>query len=125
MKAVEFVKTVFGAELVGRPLMRADGTLWNAEVKIGDSTVMFTDPGADNGMPAFIYVHAPDADAVFEKALAAGAEAIMPPTEQFYGEYDGGVKDPCGNIWWISTHRKVMSDDEVEKAARAVEAASP
>ena len=124
MQAVEFAQAVFGAEPVGRPLLRADGSLWNAEVKIGDSTVMFTDSGADQGMPAFIYVHVPDADAVYEKALAAGAEAIMPPTEQFYGEYDGGVKDAWGNIWWISTHRKLLSDDEVETAARALEAAA-
>ena len=75
-------------------------------------------------MPGFIYVHVPDADAVFEKALAAGAEAIIPPAEQFYGEYDGGVRDAQGNMWWISTHREVLSDDEAEARARAFEAAS-
>lgn len=122
MKAVAFAQEVFGAELVGRPLMRADGSLWNAEVKIGDSTIMFTDPQGGPAMSAFIYVHVPDADAVYEKALAAGAQAIMPPAEQFYGEYDGGVQDAYGNMWWISTHRKELGDDEVEKAARAFEA---
>ena len=122
MKVVAFAQEVFGAELVGRPLMRADGSLWNAEVKIGDSTIMFTDAQGGPAMPAFIYVHVPDADEVYEKALAAGAQAIMPPAEQFYGEYDGGVQDAHGNMWWISTHRKVLDDDEVEKAARAFEA---
>lgn len=124
MKSLEFAQTVFGAELIGKPLMRRDGVLWNAEVKIGDSTIMFTDPLDGPGMPAFIYVHVPDADAVFEKAVAAGAQTIMPPTEQFYGEYDGGVQDAQGNMWWVSTHRKVMSDEEVEKAAREFEKAS-
>jgi len=121
MKAVEFARAVFDAEPVNAPLMRADGSLWNAEMKIGDSTVMFTDAAGGHAMPAFIYVHVPDADAVYEKALAAGAEAVMPPAEQFYGEYDGGVKDTCGNIWWVSTHRKLMSDDDLAAAARAFE----
>lgn len=121
MKTLEFAQKVFGAELVGKPLMRSDGLLWNAEVKIGDANIMFTDPLDGPGMPAFIYVHVSDADAVYEKALAAGAQAIMPPSEQFYGEYDGGVQDAQGNMWWISTHRKVLSDEEVEKAAREFE----
>lgn len=71
MKAVEFAREVFGAALVGEPLMRADGSLWNAEVKIGDSTVMFTDSQGGPAMPAFVCAHAPDADAVCEKALGA------------------------------------------------------
>ena len=124
LKVVEFAREVFGAELVGKPLMRADGSLWNAEVKIGDSTIMFADPQGGPSMPAFIYVHVPDADAVYEKALAAGAQGVMPPTDQFYGEYDGGVQDPQGNMWWISTHREALSDEEVEAAARRFEAKS-
>lgn len=124
MKILEFAQEVFGAELVGKPLMRADGSLWNAEVKIGDSNIMFTDPQTGPSMPAFLYVHVPDADAVFEKARAAGAHCVMPPAEQFYGEYDGGVQDASGNMWWIATHRKVLSDEDVEAAARRFEAKS-
>lgn len=124
MKVVEFAKTVFGAEFVGKPLMRSDGSLWNAEVKIGDSNIMFTDAADGHDMPAFIYVHVADADAVYKKAIAAGAQGVMPPTEQFYGEYDGGVQDAQGNMWWVATHRKVLSDEEVEKAAREFEAKS-
>lgn len=121
MKSIEFAESIFGAKLVGKPLMRSDGSLWNAEVKIGDSNIMFTDAADGHDMPAFIYVHVADADAVYEKALSAGAEAILPPTEQFYGEYDGGVKDAQGNIWWIATHRKLLTDEEVETAAREFE----
>ena len=124
MQSVRFAEEVFGAEPVGRPLMRADGSLWNAEVRIGDSTIMFTEAAARHAMPGFIYVHVPDADAVFEKAVAAGAKAIMPPTEQFYGEYDGGVRDAQGNMWWISTHRELLSDDDVEARARTFEETS-
>ena len=93
MKVIEFSKDVFGAEMVGEPLMRADGVLWNAELKIGDSTIMFTEPPEGHEIPGFIYVHVPDADEVFNKAIAAGAEPILKPMDQFYGEHDGGFKD--------------------------------
>ncbi|MEO1135311.1 MAG: VOC family protein [Pseudomonadota bacterium] len=122
LKTIDFVKEVFAAEMIGKPLMRANGQLWNAEVKIGDSTIMFNAPPEGHEIPGFIYVHVPDADAVFKKAVAAGAEPIMEPTEQFYGEYDGGFKDGQGNIWWVSTHKKALSPEEVEEAARAFEA---
>ena len=121
LKTIEFLKQVFGAELIGEALMRADGSLWNAEVKIGDSTIMLTCPPDGSEIPGFNYVHVPDVDAVFDKAVAAGGEPIMRPSEQFYGEYDGGFKDAQGNLWWISTHRKVLSPEEIEKGARAFE----
>jgi len=122
MKTIAFAKEVFGAELVGKPLMRADGLLWNAEVKIGDSTIMFTEPPEGHEIPGFIYVHVPDADKTFNKAVAAGAEAILKPMDQFYGEHDGGFKDAQGNIWWVSTHCKMLTSKEVEVGARAFEA---
>ncbi|MEO1240615.1 MAG: VOC family protein [Pseudomonadota bacterium] len=121
MKAVEFAKHVFGAELIARPLMRSSGELWNAEIKIGDSTIMFTEPPEGHEIPGFIYVHVADADTVFEKAVAAGAEAILKPMDQFYGEHDGGFKDAQGNIWWVSTHKEIVDDDEVERRARDME----
>ncbi|WDI30605.1 VOC family protein [Hyphococcus flavus] len=122
MKTMDFVSEVFGGEVVGEPLMRGDGSLWNAEVKIGDTNIMFNAPPEGHEIPGFIYVHVADADATFEKAVAAGAEPIMKPMEQFYGEYDGGFKDKQGNIWWVSTHRKVLPPGEIEKAAREFEA---
>lgn len=122
MKTIDFAEKVFGAELVSAPLMRADGLLWNAEVKIGDSTIMFTEPPEGHEITGFIYVHVPDADETFDKAIAAGAEAILKPMDQFYGEYDGGFKDAQGNIWWVSTHRKALTSEEVEAGARAFEA---
>lgn len=121
VKTIEFAEKVFGAEKVGKPLFRSDGSLWNAEIRIGDSTIMFNEPPTGHEMPAFIYVHVPDADETFSKAIAQGAEEILKPNEQFYGEYDGGFKDPQNNIWWVSTHRKELSPDEIEKGARAFE----
>ncbi|MHA7871417.1 MAG: VOC family protein [Hyphococcus sp.] len=122
MKTIAFAKSVFGAKLLGRPLMRSNGMLWNAELKIGDSTIMFTEPPEGHEIPGFIYIHVPDADSTFDKAVAAGAEPIMKPEDQFYGEHDGGFKDAQGNIWWVSTHKEIIDEDEVERRAREVEA---
>lgn len=121
MKTIEFAKDVFDGELVDPPLMRSNGELWNAEMRIGDSTIMFNAPPTGHEIRGFIYVHVPDADATFKRALDAGAQPIMEPSEQFYGEYDGGFQDGQGNVWWVATHRQVLSPEEIEKGARAFE----
>ncbi|MEL7488447.1 MAG: VOC family protein, partial [Pseudomonadota bacterium] len=112
------------ATLVRKPLLRADGSLWNAEIDIGGSTIMLAapDPAAPMTQTAFVYVQVEDADATFQRAIEAGATAMMAPQDQFYGDRDGGVQDLSGNIWWISTHKDDLSDDEIERGARALEA---
>jgi uncharacterized glyoxalase superfamily protein PhnB len=121
VRIVDFAQAVFDARLIREPLFHADGSLWNAELDVGGSTIMIGD--ATDGMqrPAFLYVHVEDCDAVFEKALAAGAKPIMQPEEQFYGDRDGGVEDVAGNWWWIATHKQDLSAAEIERRARAVE----
>ncbi len=64
-----------------------------------------------------IHLYVPDADAVFQKALAAGATTLMPVTDQFYGDRSGGVKDDFGILWWISTHVKDIPEDELQRLA--------
>lgn len=118
---VAFLKDVFGAEERTAPLYRSNGSLWNAELNIGDSTIMIGEAPADMARPCFAYIQVPDAQAVFDRALAAGAEVVMPPERRFYGAVDGGVKDKAGNLWWISTHVEDLTDDEVEAAARKEE----
>jgi uncharacterized glyoxalase superfamily protein PhnB len=58
---------------------------------------------------------------VYAQALAAGGTSIQEPKTQFYGDRHGGVKDPCGNTWWIATHVEDVPPAELEK--RAAEAA--
>lgn len=123
MNVVAFAKTVFGAVELRAPLFREDGSLWNVELDIGGSTVMIGKATDESfARTAFLYVHVEDCDAVFQRALDAGASAIMAPEDQFYGDRDGGVQDPAGNWWWISTHKEDLSDDEIERRARALEA---
>ena len=72
--------------------------------------------------PAFLYVHVPDADATFARAVAAGATPLQEPDLRFYGDRDGGVMDAAGNIWWIATHVEDRSDEDIARRAAEEEA---
>jgi len=52
-----------------------------------------------------LYVYVPDADATYRKAIDAGATSVRPVADQTYGDRSGGVKDMCGNQWWMATHK--------------------
>lgn len=75
----------------------------NAQVRLGTSTVMLSQASpAFPAMPASIYLFVESADASMTKALAAGATKVMDVADMPYQDRQGGVKDPCGNIWWLS-----------------------
>ena len=73
-----------------------------AEMRIGDSLVMVTPAGVRDPFPAFLYVYVDDADAVYERALAAGAITLEPPLDTPYGDRRAMVRDPFGNVWQIA-----------------------
>ncbi len=101
-------------------MMRPDGTVWHAEVKVGDSSIMMGEPMGEFGpMPASIYLYVENCDAVYRRALAAGGVSVMKPTDQPTGERYGGVRDPSGNIWWIATHVKDVSSEEQVRLSKA------
>jgi len=114
-KLIDFVRQAFGAEQIER-MEDPDGTVRHAQVKIGDSFVMLGKPHGE-AMPASLYLYVPDCDAVYERALAAGATSIMKPADQFYGDRGAGVTGPCGNIWWIGTHIEDVSPEELHRRA--------
>ena len=75
----------------------------NAQVRLGDNFVMLSEAG--RGFPAMsasYYLYVDNADMAFAKARAAGATEVMPIGDMPYGDRQGGVRDPHGNIWWIS-----------------------
>ena len=74
-------------------------------IKIGDSLVMVSGVGVREMMPAFLYLYVEDTDATYHRALEAGATSLEAPWDTPYGERRGMVKDPCGNIWQIATHK--------------------
>ena len=74
-------------------------------IKIGDSLVMVSSVGVREVMPTFLYLYVEDIDATYHRALEAGATSLEVPWDTPYGDRRGMVKDPCGNIWQIATHR--------------------
>jgi uncharacterized glyoxalase superfamily protein PhnB len=100
-RLLKFLADAFGATERIR-LSRPDGSVMHAEVTIGDSIVMMGEPTGDiTAMPASIYLRVIDADEAYRKALAAGGTSVSEPRDQPHaGERYGGVKDPCGNLWW-------------------------
>lgn len=101
---LDFVKQAFGAEELLRTTGSGGGM--HAEVRIDDSIIMIGGGGAWRGtpMPTAIHLYVPDADAVYRRALEAGATSTLEPMDQPYGERSAGVKDRAGNQWYIATH---------------------
>jgi len=112
---IDFLRQAFDATEKERHTW-PDGSIMHAEVKIGDSVIMLGEArGEWKPMPASIYLYVNDADATFRKAIKAGAVSVMEPADQFYGDRHGGVKDPCGNFWWVSTHIEDVPPEELQK----------
>jgi PhnB protein len=103
-KLIEFVKQAFGATEV-HVSRRPDGTVMHAEVKIGDSIIMMGE-GGEGGkhFPGMLHLYMEDVDAVYRRAIQAGAKSVREPADQPYGDRTGGVEDAFGNQWWIATH---------------------
>ena len=127
--AIDFYKSVFGATEVMR-IPHPDGRVGHAEIKIGDSTIMLADefpelghrgPKSLGGTTVSLMLYVEDADAVFDRAIAAGAEVVKPMMNQFYGDRSGTFYDPFGHGWTVATHVEDVSPDEMQR--RAVEAA--
>jgi PhnB protein len=83
--------------------MRADGTVQNVQVRIGDSTVMVSE-ASDRYPPmcGAFYLYVEDADAAIQRALDHGATLEMAVSDMPYGDRQGGVRDTHGHLWWIS-----------------------
>ena len=126
-QAIAFYQQAFGAhERLRMP--EPDGTVGHAELTIGDSLIMLADempemgnpsPQALNGTPVGFALYVEDVDAAFARALAAGATALQPPEDKFYGDRTGTVVDPFGHHWYLMTHIEDVSPDEMQKRAAA------
>ena len=98
---LEFLIQGFGGEEIARHLN--GGRIANAQVRLGTSTVMVGEAGAQYpAMPASYYLYVADADQSMSRAVSAGAESIMAVADMPYGDRQGGVRDAWGNLWWIS-----------------------
>jgi hypothetical protein len=68
--------------------------------------------------PSTLYVYVPNVDAAYQQAVKAGGKSVAEPTDMFYGDRCGAVKDPSGNTWSIATHKEDLSADELGKRAK-------
>jgi PhnB protein len=105
---IDFLKQTFDAEETFRTVGSAGGI--HAEVRVGDSMLMLGGGGPGlswrgESQPMAFHVYVEDTDAVYNRALAAGAISSQPPADQFYGERSGSVKDQWGNNWYIATYK--------------------
>ena len=118
---ISFLKDAFGAEESER-VPGPDGVTRHAEVRIGDSVVMMG--AAQEGypaMPAALYMYVEDTDATYASALDAGAESLMEPADQFYGDRNAGVKDSQGITWWIATRVENLTAGELRIRAQTAQ----
>ena len=130
-KAIEFYKQAFGAT----ELMRMDapgGKIGHAELKIGDSLVMISDPFPQStvrppaevgGSTASIFMYVEDVDAAVKQAVDAGATVTMEVEDMFWGDRFGSVSDPFGHTWSIATHVEDLSPEEIAERGQAAMAA--
>jgi len=102
-KYLTFLKDAFGAEILGIT-EGPPGMVANARIRIGTTSFMLSDAG-ERFKPSVssFYLYVEDADAAFKKALSLGCEKIFDPMDMPYGDRQGGVVDPAGIVWWIST----------------------
>ena len=123
--AIEFYGSVLGA--TERMRMPAPGDkVGHAELQIGDATIMLADefpdmgalgPKTVGGTPVTLHVYVEDADAVFDRAVNAGAKALRAVEDRFYGDRSGEFEDPFGHRWSVATHVEDVPPDELAKRA--------
>ena len=122
-RAIDFYRHVFGAQVVSR-FDSPGGGVAHAEILIGESRVMLSDPYPDMGIRApepgagvtsSLMVYCPDVDAVHARALAAGATELKPLADEFHGDRAGTFLDPFGQRWMVATHIEDVSPEELER----------
>lgn len=122
--AIDFYVEAFGAEELFR-LGRPDGRLAHAEVRIQGSTLMLGDaeppvfraPAAVGGTAVALHVFVDDVDTLTRRAVAAGAELLQPPTDQFHGDRTAILRDPFGHVWIFLTHLEDLEPAEIARRA--------
>jgi len=129
-KAISFYKKAFGATEIMR-MSGPGGSIMHAEMKMSDSAFMIADempqmgnkgPKSYGGTPVSFYVYVEDVDAAWKKAIKAGATAVWPLQDMFWGDRTGQLEDPFGHRWSLSQHVRDVDMNEMKKAHKAFSA---
>jgi uncharacterized glyoxalase superfamily protein PhnB len=124
LAAIAFYKQAFGAVENSR-MPGPGGKIMHAQMRIGDSLFMLADDFPDSGCvgplalkntPVYIHLYVEDADAVFDRAVEAGAKPVMPMADMFWGDRYGQIEDPFGHRWSIATHKRDMTPEQMREA---------
>jgi PhnB protein len=120
-KAIDWYKRALGAEEM-MSSVGPEGKIMHAEIRIGDSRIMLHDAVMGNkgpkelgGSPAGLWIYVKDPDALFNRALEAGAEVRMPMSDQFWGDRFGAFSDPFGYTWSIAARKEDLTREEIEQ----------
>ena len=120
-RLIDFLVEAFGAvERMRMPM--PDGGIGHAEVEIAGAAVMLGSASPPDFPPvaAQLHLYVEDADAVYARAVAAGATAIAEPADQFYGDRLGRIADPAGNVWTIATHIEDVTPEQMMERMAAM-----
>jgi len=127
-RASAWYQKAFGATELNRVVL-PDGRLIHVELRLGPLTLMLADefpehaalaPPTDAELPLVFYLHTPDVDAAWQRALDAGAIPTRQLAEVFWGEREGQLRDPFGYRWGLTQHLRDVSIDEMTVAARGL-----
>jgi uncharacterized glyoxalase superfamily protein PhnB len=114
-KLIAFTQAVFDATLCYVHEL-PDGRVMHSQIIIGDSILWLADSNPKWPSRSFmLYIYVEDVDAVYQRALDAGATSVQPPGNQFYGDRSCGVEVPGAGQWWIATHVENVSAEEVTR----------
>jgi PhnB protein len=126
-RAIDFYKEAFGAEETIR-MPGPDGKIAHAELQLGDSKLMLSDPfphsdvqppSSRGGPTASVFMYVEDVNATFEQAQRAGAKVVTELEDMFWGDRFGTLSDPFGHIWSVAQHTEDLTDEEMAERSKA------
>lgn len=127
LEAIAWYKKAFGAQVKSIASSPTPGSTIHSEIRIGDSAIFMVDdmpmsptksPALLGGASSSITLYFPDCDAIYDQAVKAGAEVLMPMEDMFWGDRYGSIRDPFGCVWAIATHKEDFSREEMERRTR-------
>jgi PhnB protein len=126
LAALDFYERAFGAEVRLKLVMGEK--LMHSELKIGDSIFSVSDafpefgsvaPDPGEPVPLALLLYTEDVDALYDRAIAAGATEVNRPDDQFHGDRAGSLRDPFGHRWMLATHIEDLSEEELQRRTEA------
>jgi PhnB protein len=127
-EAIDFYIEAFGAKEIEPRMIGPDGSIGHAELDIAGTVIMLADewpggpvqaPSSLGGSTMALFIYTDDAPAMWEQAVASGAEVVFPYERQFYGDEGGRVRDPFGHTWGIGRHVEDVDPEEMAQRMAA------